>query len=373
MLLVMLAAGTATGYGLMVSRGTPAASDAEALLMIPAAHLDLGTVWEQRGLSITLPLCNRSGNDIYIEQVRADCNCSSVSPSEFVLPARGKREITLQVNLRIDADIPPNAPIPSSGVGVEVTPFSLNILAGGFIGSPNGKPVIASWRMTGMVKPHLLVPSKRSVDFGDLLVKGQRIPASRLEVAAAAEISNIRADFRGSGFTAVVRKLPSSVQHRFEVVVEAKPTVITTDYEDELSLTPEFAPDSPLAILDLPPMAIPVSANLVADVFVEPAPLHLGVSEEGARLSGIVCLSSRSGKPFDIVRVEAPPPIELAPSEVGLGESMRAYLVTTVVQRSGLVRSDVCFWVRDCDGGTEEYQIRLPVACQCVEQKGHFP
>jgi hypothetical protein len=98
----------------------PAAeSPLPAILNVPVRTLSIGDVWESSAYPWTLPIKNTSDQPVEIEGIGTSCNCTTIEPSRFTIPAGSVREVRLKLDLTSHKEQPTEA---TRDFSVSITP-----------------------------------------------------------------------------------------------------------------------------------------------------------------------------------------------------------------------------------------------------------
>ena len=66
---------------------------------VPLEELDLGTVLMHNDLRRKLSFFNSRNEPTAVGQLRASCRCIGLAPASFVIPARGRTDVTVRLDL----------------------------------------------------------------------------------------------------------------------------------------------------------------------------------------------------------------------------------------------------------------------------------
>ena len=68
-------------------------------LAISTADLDMGEVWEEKGITWRLPIRNQTTATIEVRDLLASCGCTLIEPRKLSIPASETATINLQLDL----------------------------------------------------------------------------------------------------------------------------------------------------------------------------------------------------------------------------------------------------------------------------------
>lgn len=152
------------------------------VLLIDPGDLNLGTVWQQPELNVSLPIHNVSDRDIVVERLTASCNCTKPAPDSFRIAA-GE---TLPVSLTIDL----LKSVPDAGVSEESFLVTLTAV----FDNPESAPL--QWPLHGVVRRSLHVsPPLINLQGANEVVQGVRSPTVTLHVTPQIEIASLKAEW----------------------------------------------------------------------------------------------------------------------------------------------------------------------------------
>lgn len=284
-------------------------------LVVTAASLDMGTVWEDSKFAWELPVSNRTNNPVKIYDFIVSCGCAVVEPRSLTVPAGGTETVTVKLGLtrRSYAEVGkaerPAAVeiIPSLGKGVR----------------PRGR----GWELRGVVRSRITT-DVLALHFGDTPVHGQaevtrtvlvtaHVPVQRLAAFVDAEVATVRVNPRSDGV--------------FEVAVAPRPLLAPGPFKTHLALeliTPEGR--------RLPGITLPVEGTMQSEIRPLPACVVFGPRPVGETAESFVTLQVPTGVDVAVEQAETESPnvrVEAASVE-GLppGQTFR---VTQCVTKEG--------------------------------------
>jgi hypothetical protein len=239
-------------------------------LQVPDDGLDIGDVWENSDIQVSLPIKNVSGADVTISNFMVSCNCLSVNPPSLNIARGGIARVTLSLNL---------LPKLSEERGV-VRTFAVSMVPQLDGSAHKAGP----WHVRGSVHPLPIQIEPNAIDLGAELLPEDDIYFEKFRV--------------------------SSPYHLHDVVVQDKPPYVGI-------VKSRLGPDAFEFNVEVDPSRLPVgpfSSVLRLRPVGEDFPKHKGVTD------GIVGLSGAT-----LCVVEATPPM-LTCGPVRLGAAARATL-----------------------------------------------
>jgi hypothetical protein len=251
-------------------------------LSVAISDLNAGTLWEDRSAVVTLPVYNRTDAVIAVRDFVPSCNCISVEPKSITIPAQGK------IDLRLKLDLTHRQP---SQLGWEKRPFVEEI-------TPLREDVLRSrqgWRLQGIVRSRVTL-SAPNLLFGEAPVAGQRqpvrrvtatvhVPAQQLDVAADEKLLRVE----------VARK----AEGRYELTIAPRADLSTGPFQSEIRIdvvTPQGE--------RLSGVTLPVSGQVQSEVRPLPSRLHFGVKTVGDTAEADLVIQMPSDTGIEVKRIE---------------------------------------------------------------------
>lgn len=320
-------------------------------LAINQDHLDLGEVWSQKALHVSIPVRSLAPKRLAVRTVPGSCACVLAVPEVFQVPAGGSRrvELTLDVTARKMEDH--EKPIRDVTVPLVC--------------------VIDDWRVEtfhfrARVKRHLLsaAAGKEAVLLGPAdIAFGRPIDIddspARMEilVQTAAEIRGIRVKTSDRLLSSAIRE-PHKESAPWTITLKRSANGAVGPFEHQIELIPELDAGGESAV---PPLCLRISGRAVHDVQPLPEVAHFGLGQVGERRSTMVTLAS-TRKPIDRVWVKQPLPagMRVRQSEIAVAggvsfELVQDFLVPHICQ------SIVTF---DVQQGDRRYEVLVPIRYQ---------
>jgi len=165
---------TVGGYWFGASHLQPPAQNGS--LYVPARHPDFGNVWLQKDFQCTIPITNRSHNEIEILRFQSSCERGSTAPNSVIVPAGETVDVQVTFDLTrgtFYSTHGSSAPIPSRS-------FAAQLAAG----TAAGIATEHVWEIRNTVRTPFVL-SESYVDFEDRLIVGTNFPTKSLELHCA--------------------------------------------------------------------------------------------------------------------------------------------------------------------------------------------
>jgi hypothetical protein len=203
-LVLLAAAGVTAGVNLRArpaKGGKPALPDSP--LHVPAGKLDFGTAWEDGQFAYSVPVENRGGTTVEVEDIRASCQCYDVAPKQFTLAPGQTQTVSFKLALR---------PAPGTPRAEAGYPFAAGLtpkIKGATTRFRDGE-----WVVRGTVKPWV-TPEAAVVRFGRQSVKAQPLAPRTLTVRPLTPLGSLEAVCHSPHFTAAARPLDDIVDPTF--------------------------------------------------------------------------------------------------------------------------------------------------------------
>lgn len=265
-------------------------------LVIDPAELNIGEVWEQRGFTSKLRIQNRTAADVEILEFRASCPTFKAQPPQLTVPANG--DATLAVTFDLvghGGSVGCASRTTSSTLGKAPSeeafgPFEIGVIPVTGKQGSQSKP----WILRGVVRSALAF-SSRDYDFGDRLIRGQPFDVGKVVLRPLTPLQSVQAECDNRVLSAETR----SEGDRW--VVEMAP-------QDSLPVGP-FKSSVALQVVTcdgqrLPKVLLSSSGRIVEDIEALPPALLFGGCALGDSVEETVVLSSRTGRAFDVIKVE---------------------------------------------------------------------
>lgn len=253
------------------------------VLSVPAESLDFGTVWMQDDFEWTIPVTNRSDRQVEILGFDSSCHCTSILPKKCSLAPGETLDLRLAINL---APSDKEASQLIRDFDVLITPHLGDEL------SP-----LHTWVVQGRIRSPVEL-SRASLRFENFVASRDDFTSKTVKIKAGRQVEKIEVRCEEKDGVATIRQ------------------VDTAKREYELSVTPsESLPIGPFGFAvaikafgkdgqPLPIVNFPVLGRLLANVRAIPPSLDFGSLECGIVKRDSIILSSRSGQPFRVLKVD---------------------------------------------------------------------
>jgi len=296
-------------------------------LMIPAANLDIGKVWEEKEFVWSLPIRNLSGDTIEIRKFISSCGCTAIKPAKLSIQPGELAivELTIDLTQRSFAE-----------EGLALRPFGISIHPITSRSRPGGP----GWQIHGTVHSRATLDAK-SVHFGEEPVRGQ--PALKRRVLATVHVpcQDLQATVNPLVATASVERRKDDPS-RFEITIAVNPdmppgkfqtnaqiSVVTSSGERELAFR------------------LPIAGEMQPEVRLLPARVLLPPTPVGATAEAIVTLQGSPEVKVALDHIEiGDPGLRVEPAVVEGIPSGRAYRLLQQVAKEGEQTNTVQFFYR---------------------------
>jgi hypothetical protein len=250
-------------------------------LTVPPACLNFGEVWEDRHFVWTLPVENRSHEDIQVLEFTSSCKCLGIEPPVLVVPAGQTAEIRLTLDLTDSPHPDTNGGSPEGsgfshrqGTNATVRDFRLAI-AYRAAGMPNPRP----WILQGRVRSALaLVPPL--LYLGDDLVKGQPFEPQTVVVTAHTPLAELTAKCDPALASVHVTPLEGD-RNRYAIELALNRTIRAGSFNFNVSVQAVTADG-----VQPPSLTLPVEGRVEEDVRAVPPRGRIWDPDGGASVPG---------------------------------------------------------------------------------------
>ncbi|MCI0742516.1 MAG: hypothetical protein L0Y72_26080 [Gemmataceae bacterium] len=325
------------GAAYCIGRGNLGSPDNEGLFVSPTA-LNLGDVWETNSHPWVLPLENRTDADLTILGFCSSCNCMTIDPASLVIAPRQSATAKLNLNLSGDARKPEL-----------VREFQSRITA--IIGGK--RPTWQTWEIEGKVRLAFTV-APSTLQLADELICGRKFPEQNVRATAHLLTHSIRA----SCSLADVRVRPGSDSNKFVAEINLQETLPAGQHQTELILEGVESDGSVRS-----KTRVPIHFAVVEPVMAIPSAIVAGVRRKDEVHEETVVLTSRTGEPFTVVRVE---PSSANVSVEAIPERMNEYRVRVMIKVDAHYQTHSIQFVLRANGRT----FTLPVPIRGLGQSG---
>jgi len=305
------------------------ATTAKQELIIPESMLNLGEVWEQADLALTLPITNTSVNEVNIDRFTASCGCVSVVPSQLTLGPGETRDLQVRLDLTVIARKSPFA---------WVREFKATFVP--YVGSRHGQPkalqgweIVARVRSPNRAEPPVAALGRHSELATELPAVTLKIlshdPSARLE--AKSNSSHLRTQLEPAGSIPGIYNLHLKLENKLPVGPIGLKVELTTILANGTVL---------------PSRQIDVTGEILSDVQASPSALLLGSLRMGTSKEETIALQSITGSEFQIIDFVTEGK-GLSVTESRSAESKEHnFVLTQLADQTGLTANRVVFRVR---------------------------
>jgi hypothetical protein len=239
-------------------------------LAVAAADLDMGEVWEEKGIARKLHIRNQTPGHIEIHDIQQTCSCTDIKPRRLSIAAGETATIDLTLDLTHRT---------YSERGQARRPFAVGIYP---VLDPKAQPRLG-WRLYGIINSRVTVDTP-SIDFGEEVVCGQRPLARKVIATVHVADASLRAHVVPDLATVRLNALKESTS-RFELIVAPLPTLPLGPFSFELQL------DLITKLGDhLPGVIVPITGRMQPAVRALPARLVFGPQRVGHSVEATVTL-----------------------------------------------------------------------------------
>jgi hypothetical protein len=257
---------------------SPPNHSSECLTVAPD-RLSFGEVWEDSRFNWSLPVENRSGQDILIDNFVSSCTCSAVEPRSLTIPAGETRRVTLTLDLsaKSGARSPP------------VREFEL-LLAPQIREGPHPPP---RWVVRGQVRTAFRV-TPPALDFDSHSELAQPLAPRTIRVECLVPIDSLSATCDSPRFRPRVSRSPDD-PHQIEVAVVPVTALEQGPFRCAVTLTARTAEGQ-----QLPGKTVVIGGRIIGDVQTAPSEVQFGALPIGEVAEELVALESLAGRRFEV-------------------------------------------------------------------------
>jgi hypothetical protein len=314
--------------------------NAEGVLIIDKAQLDMGRIWEIPDFKYPITLTNASNKPLHITSFHASCSCTSIEPNSFkLLPFESGT-----LNLTFDLTHRPNREDASTAsFDVEIQPvFGSKI------------PQQKAWHFFAeVIRAYSASPA--SIDFEDTLTRGQPFASRHVRLTSAVEIADLHESGAHPGIQiTVTRACRQPDVFDLEVNPQADlPAGRLAMNMHFVGLTPDGAQV---------PGAIPVLGRVLEDVYASPEAIVFGARPLYTTVEDTLLIQSRTDKILWLTKTSSDDPevktILLPTARSGC----LAFKVSQRVSRQGSSRGTVTLCGTLSGQKSESWKINVPVS-----------
>lgn len=329
-------------------------------LDVDKKYLELGTVWEQDAFPWTFVIRNSSSHDVAISRFVASCTCVSVNPESLRIPAKGRAQITLLLNLSGAEAVETNQI--HRPIHVDVRPIIAKHKQG--LESP-------VWRFRARVRRAFdVAPRTISLSPGNdgSLVEGTRFEPIRVAARALHAFQRVSVICDSTAVAAEIGH-SADTDGLFDIRVSCIHPLQRGPIRFTVWVCGTLARGSPGG-----KTPIYFSGNVEGDVVASPRYLYLGVAPRATEIERQVILLSQRHKPFRIVGVDAHDAdrtptavIRRRSGEPSSPAAQHVFLVRKRFRKSGLHTSLVRFMIERGTNPVEREEVSVPLTAYVLD------
>lgn len=309
-------------------------------LTVPASALDFGKELEQKQFVWSIPIENSSEKDIHVEKFIASCRCASVSPDSVTIPAGESVTVTLELDLTM---------IDGSGNQEFEHEFGMTLAP---ICSPPLKSHVG-WRIVGRVQSVLLLDRYVAINESNL-VHGYDFGGVTVPIKSANVVRDVLVECDESLLSAHIT--PGDEDCTFKLEAIPRKTLPIGAHKISVQLLP---------LLDGgyrgPAVPMTVFANVVQGIRASPEVVSAGVVPVGDRVDAPVTLSSRNGRPFQVLdATSSDGPVDIQRDAALSSATTIRYLLRITVGNEGRFSPIVHFHVKP-EGELPSYRVDVRI------------
>jgi hypothetical protein len=338
-----LSFGAAYWAGLAARKANqPPAMEVVEGLAVATADLDMGDVWEEKGVAWKLSIRNQSPGRIEIHDIQQTCGCTEIKPRRLSIAAGETATIDLTLDLTHRT---------YSDYGQARRPFAVVLYP---VLNPKSRQRLG-WKLHGTIVSRVTI-EPLAIDFGERPVHGEtpvtqkviatvHVPCQRLEAIVKSEVATA---------TVIPHKDDNS---KFEIVLAANPDLPPGKFQADVRLF-TVSPNGEKAL----GVALPVSGIMQPEVRLLPARLILEAKRVGEIAEAVVTLQASPDAKVAVDHIEIDnPDLHVEPVVVEGILFGRAFRVRRKVTKAGEQVGEVRFVIRKPD----KKLITLPVQVCC--------
>jgi hypothetical protein len=307
-------------------------------LMIPAANLDFGEVWEEKGFDWRLPIRNLTSNTVEIRKFSTSCGCTAIEPPKLSIQPGETATVQLTIDLTHRS---------YAEAGLARRPFAISVHPI----TPSARRGSAGWQIHGTVRSRVTVDEK-SVHFGEEPIHGQQAVTRKLRATVHVPCQDLEVTLNPSVATATVKRHEDDPS-RFEITIAVNPDLPPGHFQTDAKisvLTPSGKRE--LALL------LPIAGEMQPEVRLLPARVVLAPAPIGDSVEAIVTLQAPPEAEAAVDHIEIDDPsLRVGPARIEGHPAGRAYRFRQYVGKEGDQRSTVRFIIRKPNTG----KITLPI------------
>lgn len=311
-------------------------------LLVDEVTLDVGTVWAQTQFPWKLRLENNTEHDVAISSLEASCQCTSIEPVKFVVPAKGSVEITLLL------DLVPNT---RASLATEPVPFSVDIIAH-VAGQPAER---MSWTLTGAIRKsaHFSPADVFFDEASNQWAPEHRFESQEVSFSVPVPLREVRVSVhpadRGSAAAGLTTSTSGIVNITPALGIRSGPFA----FDVELTGVTVSGEQLPVSVL-------PVRGVCLRDIYAVPAAVTLGACRIGDVVETTVVLDSRTKRLFSVESITEPSDVLQVEPFQGAGESVCLFHIRQKIVSEGPQHGEVVLRI-STPGAASTDDIIIPI------------
>jgi hypothetical protein len=307
-------------------------------LAVDPQYLNFGTVWEQADFGWTLPIENRTDEDLPITRFAGTCGCIvQIQPPSLTIPRGQTASVSLSLYLLT----------PDSQATPEVRDFHMRLTP--IIDKPAYNH--PGWIVSGKLRKGVRL-SSRSILFWKDIVRGQVAAVETVNITSPVFLNTVAAKYDPSALTVRIRPSKEKAGYEFFLDVQPGADLPGGQFVQDFQIEP---------ILDsgerLPATRIRAEGVVSEVVQAIPSSLDLGAQPVGTTQKATVVLRSVTGKPFTIEKIEAGKNLTVMIAKSTQSEQW--FEISQPVAGAGPQEAEVRFFAREAQGKLIDLSVQV--------------
>ena len=301
-------------------------------LVVAAADLDLGEVWDAAEIVRDIPIRNRSGSEKKAPQLGSSCHCTTVECAETTIPPGGAATFRVRIDpTRVNPDEAHLTPRPFA---VRITPVA-----------DSCPPSRSGWVVRATLKSRVTLGAL-NVHFGERIVQGQT-PSTRT-VAAVAHVPHQRLEVKVEPPETATATLTPDPEHPDRAALRITPA-------SDLRTGP-FRAAVLVNVVDpsgevLPGARLPIAGDVQPEARLLPARVLLGAHPVGTTAEAVVVLQAPPDAAWAVDHIETDSPdVVVEPAAAEGVPAGRTFRVKQRAAKEGDQTDAVRFTLRKAGG-----------------------
>lgn len=298
-------------------------------LQIPESSLEFGEIWDSTTFPWTVSIENPTDRDIRVEKFSTSCSCVQIEPQSLNVKAGETATVRLTLNL----------------TAAQLGEGNRAYFSAGLIPHLEGSPgPETGWTIKGRVRKGWLRAEPSLVDFGEDIIKGDKLPTRRVKLLADPAVRDLTPLVDDPDLAVRVTSTSyAGGKSEYEFEVLPRPTLTTGYLTSMIKVRATFANGGQA---ELAPVTVRGIVRLPVEVI--PDPLLLGQQDLDRTVEAVVWLRSIHSAALTVTRVEAPTAdvavLPLAPNASG---TEHHYRIRLRIKNVGLQRTTVNFFAQE--------------------------